>query len=203
MFDEISEDSICSPPTYGHLSACNGTYQVLVADAEGAQAVLDMRVPNKADFFKHAHIIYVPHNGGTKYVNALQALHAKQFYISPSVTTALLRLQQTLSTARMGTQLYLTGTEGLIGQAMQIALEAGMEHTSIQTEHRGSRARRVQCIHCKGITEDVTTQPVTCSHCGVLLFVRDHYSRRYAAFQGVCINAEDPSSLPEKEEVFR
>ena len=51
----------------------------------------------------------------------------------------------------------------------------------------------MQCVHCKGITEDVTTQPATCSHCGLLLLVRDHYSRRLAAFQGVCINAEDRS----------
>ena len=93
----------------------------------------------------------------------------------------------------MGLRVYLAGTEGLIGQAMQAALEAGIDHTSIQTEHRGSLARRMQCVHCKGITEDVTTQPATCSHCGLLLLVRDHYSRRLAAFQGVCINAEDQS----------
>ena len=59
---------------------------------------------------------------------------------------------------------------------MQVALEAGIDHTSIQTEHRGSLARRMQCVHCKGITENVTTQPATCSHCGLLLLVRDHYS---------------------------
>jgi hypothetical protein len=103
----------------------------------------------------------------------------------------------------MGLRLYLSGTEGLIGQAMQAALEAGIDHSSIQTEHRGSLARRVQCVHCKGVTEDVTTQPVTCSHCGLLLLVRDHYSRRLAAFQGVCINAEDQSEKVPAEEVFR
>ena len=103
----------------------------------------------------------------------------------------------------MGLRLYLSGTEGLIGQAMQAALEAGIDHSSIQTEHRGSLARRVQCVHCKGITEDVTTQPVTCAHCGLLLLVRDHYSRRLAAFQGVCINAEDQSEQVPVEEVFR
>ena len=93
--------------------------------------------------------------------------------------------------------------EGLMGQAMQAALEAGIDHTSIQTEHRGSLARRMQCVHCKGITENVTTQPATCSHCGLLLLVRDHYSRRLAAFQGVCINAEDRSEIPPTEEIFR
>jgi hypothetical protein len=113
------------------------------------------------------------------------------------------RLKQTLTNAHMGLRVYLAGTEGLIGQAMQVALEAGIDHTSMQTEHRGSLARRMQCVHCKGITENVTTQPATCSHCGLLLLVRDHYSRRFAAFQGVCINAEDPSENPLKEEVFK
>ena len=103
----------------------------------------------------------------------------------------------------MGLRVYLSGTEGLIGLAMQAALDAGIDHSSIQTEQRGSLARRVQCVHCKGVTENVTTQPVTCSHCGLLLFVRDHYSRRLAAFQGVCINAEDPSERPETEELYR
>jgi hypothetical protein len=85
---------------------------------------------------------------------------------------------------------------------MQVALEAGMDHTSMQTEHRGSLARRMQCVHCKGITENVTTQPALCAHCGLLLLVRDHYSRRLAAFQGVCINAEDRSEIPPMEEAF-
>ena len=79
---------------------------------------------------------------------------------------------------------------------MKVALEAGIDHTSMQTEHRGSEARRVQCVHCKGITETVTTQPVTCAHCGLTLLVRDHYSRRIAAFQGVCIDAEEPGVVP-------
>jgi hypothetical protein len=103
----------------------------------------------------------------------------------------------------MGLRLYVAGTEGLIGQIVQIANEAGIEYTAVQTEHRGSLARRVQCVHCKGITENVTTQPCTCSHCGLLLLVRDHYSRRYAAYQGVCINAEDPTEIPPTEEIFR
>ena len=102
----------------------------------------------------------------------------------------------------MGTRLYLAGTEGLIGQAMRVATEAGMDHGAIETEHRGSLARRVQCVHCKGITEAVTTQPVTCAHCGLTLLVRDHYSRRIAAFQGVCIDAEEPGVVPPTEDLY-
>ena len=196
-------NSIISRPVYGKLVATNAAYHLFVADAEGAQAILDMQVPAPEEIFTHTHIIYIPRNSDKKFLAGLHKLNTKQFYVGPSVETALLRLKQTLLTAHMGTQIYLAGTEGLIGQAMQIALEAGIDHSAIQTEHRGSKARRVQCVHCKGITDDVTTQPVTCSHCGLLLLVRDHYSRRYAAFQGVCINAEDPNYIPEKEEIFK
>jgi dimethylamine monooxygenase subunit C len=52
-------------------------------------------------------------------------------------------------------------------------------------------------VHCKGITENVATDPFRCGHCGLNLFVRDHYSRRIAAFQGVNIDAEDPGQVPE------
>jgi ferredoxin-NADP reductase len=98
----------------------------------------------------------------------------------------------------MGTQFYLTGTEGLIGQAERDIMNTGFPHAAIQKEHRGSTVRRVQCVHCKGITENVTTDPFKCSHCGLSLFVRDHYSRRLAAFQGVNIDAEDPGLVPRK-----
>lgn len=203
MSDDVPEKSIISRPVYGRLSATNAAHHLFVADAEGAQAILDMQVRNASEFYACTHIIYIPRESGSKYTSKLQALNARQFYAGPSIDTALLRLKQTLSTAHMGLQLYLAGTEGLIGRAMQIAMEANVDYTTIQTEHRGSSARRVQCVHCKGYTEDVTTQPVTCSHCGLLLLVRDHYSRRLAAFQGVCINAEDPSYMPEKEEIFK
>ena len=96
----------------------------------------------------------------------------------------------------MGTQFYLAGTEGLIGQAERDIMATGVPHHDIQKEHRGATLRRVQCVHCKGITENVATDPFPCSHCGLNLFVRDHYSRRLAAFQGVNIDAEDPGLVP-------
>ena len=132
----------------------------------------------------------------------LQALNPHAFCKGPTIAAILPRLVQTFANARMGTRLYLAGSEGLIGQAMRLALEAGVDHASIETEHRGTLARRVQCVHCKGITENVTTQPAICGHCGLTLLVRDHYSRRLAAFQGVCIDAEEPGVVPPTEEVF-
>lgn len=197
------QPSIKSRPVYGTLSPQPGTDHLFIADAEGAEAILDLAKAAPDSFFAAAEIVFIPRASGDRYVAALQALKPARFYDGPSIGAALPRLRQTFATAHMGLRLYLAGTEGLIGQAMQAALEAGIDHSSIQTEHRGSLARRVQCVHCKGVTEDVTTQPVTCSHCGLLLLVRDHYSRRLAAFQGVCINAEDQSEKVPLEEVFR
>jgi predicted RNA-binding Zn-ribbon protein involved in translation (DUF1610 family) len=53
------------------------------------------------------------------------------------------------------------------------------------------------------MTENVTATPFTCSHCGLSLFVRDHYSRRLGAFQGVCVDAEEPGVLPPVEEIYK
>ena len=198
----MAAKSIISRPVYGTLSPQPGRHHLFVADADGALAIVDMAAKASTDFFADAHIVFIPGRDGG-HVAALEALKPGQFYQGHSFASALPRLKQTLTNAHMGLRVYLAGTEGLIGQAMQVALEAGIDHTSIQTEHRGSLARRVQCVHCKGITENVTTQPATCSHCGLLLLVRDHYSRRLAAFQGVCINAEDRTEIPAAEEIFR
>ncbi|HEV2507346.1 MAG TPA: dimethylamine monooxygenase subunit DmmA family protein [Mesorhizobium sp.] len=195
--------TILSRPVYGTLSPQTGKNHLLVADAEGASAILDLAKKAPDGFFASTHIMFIPQASRSRFQASLKALKPAQFYEGPSIAAALPRLRQTLANAHMGLRLYLAGTEGLIGQAMQVALEAGIDHSSIQTEHRGSWARRVQCVHCKGVTENVTTQPATCAHCGLLLLVRDHYSRRLAAFQGVCINAEDQSEIPQKEEIFR
>lgn len=195
---------IKSRPVYSPLVARPGKLHLFVADAEGAQAILDLAKAAPDGFFAKAHIIYVPREAAAKgYDKALADLKPDSFYVGPTIAAALPRLTQTLATAHMGTQIYLAGTEGLVGQAMLVALDAGVDYASIQAEHRGSEARRVQCVHCKGITENVTTQPVTCAHCGLTLLVRDHYSRRIGAFQGVCIDAEEPGTAPAPEEVFK
>lgn len=198
----LIQPTILSRPVYGTLSPQPGTGHLLIADAEGSEAILDLAKAAPEGFFDAAEIVFVEHGTGDRYTAALKGLKPARFYVGPSIPAALPRLRQTFATGHMGLRLYLAGTEGLIGQAMQAAIEAGIDHASIQTEHRGSLARRVQCVHCKGVTEDVTTQPATCSHCGLLLLVRDHYSRRLAAFQGVCINAEDRSEDVPVEEAF-
>jgi len=135
-------------------------------------------------------------------VGPLPKVEAEYMWSAPTIAVLLNRLRVNLTNAKMGTRLYLSGTEGFIGQTMKVALEQNIDFNSIRTEHRGSTARRVQCVHCKGITDDVKTSPYTCTHCGLSLLVRDHYSRRLAAFQGVCIDAEEPGTAPPPVEMF-
>lgn len=200
------EASIKSRPTYGRLEARAGKAHLVVADGEGAEAVIEMlaRAGDQAPaLLAAAHIIYMPGPSGADMASQLESLGAAQFYRGPSFAATLPRLQRVLSDAHMGTQFYLAGSEGLIGQAEREIMQTGFPFAAIQKEHRGSLARRVQCVHCKGITENVRTDPYKCSHCGLNLFVRDHYSRRIAAFQGVNIDAEDPGKVPPAVERFK
>jgi predicted RNA-binding Zn-ribbon protein involved in translation (DUF1610 family) len=189
--------AIKSRPVYGKLEARAGHAHLMIADAQGAEAIMDVATP---DLMAKTHIIFIPR--GTDYADRLRGLNPAQFYEGPSYAAAVTRIQRVLQDASMGLQVYLTGTEGLMGQAQNEAMQAGIPHTAIQTEHRGSIGRRMQCVHCKGITEDVEIDPFVCSHCGLNLFVRDHYSRRLAAYQGVCIDAEDPGNVPASKGIY-
>ncbi len=195
-------ESIASRPTYGSLKSRPGKAHLMIADAEGAEAILDLAAQD-AGLMAKSHVIYIPSGSGAGLSERLRGLKPAQYYEGPSYAAAVPRIRRVLSDAHMGLQVYLCGTEGLMGQAMNEATAAGIPHSAIQTEHRGSIARRMQCVHCKGITENVTTDPFVCAHCGLNLFVRDHYSRRLAAFQGVCIDAEDPGNVPNPVELYK
>jgi hypothetical protein len=191
--------TIRSRPVYAPLEPRPGRLHLMVADGEGADAVTDMlaKANNRSEILASAHVIYAPGPNGTDRSDRLKALGVAQFFRAPTIPALLPRLIRVLADAHMGTQFYLAGTEGLIGQAEREIMATGFPVGAIQKEHRGSTVRRVQCVHCKGITENVATDPFKCSHCGLNLFVRDHYSRRIAAFQGVNIDAEDPGQVPE------
>ena len=200
MTQTVLSEPILSRPRYGVLAVRPGSGHLMVADGEGAGAIIDLALV--AAVLAATHIIYIPGANGVDRASELQALGAAQFLRAPTFATALPRLQKVLADAHMGLQIYAAGTEGLMGQVQREVVAAGLPHTALQMEHRGSLARRVQCVHCKGITENVTHDPFKCSHCGLNLFVRDHYSRRLAAFQGVNIDAEDPGSVPPPVERF-
>jgi NAD(P)H-flavin reductase len=107
-----------------------------------------------------------------------------------------------LKASIMGTRLYVAGPEAFMGLVMRIAARFNLNRDEIRAEECGSPARRVHCIHCRAATEDVTTNIVQCVDCQRWLVVRDHYSRRLAAYMGVMIDAEVPGELPPIEEVF-
>ena len=201
----VDAPSIRTRPVYAPLEPRPASLHLIVADGEGADAVVDMlaKASNRSEILGAAHVMYTPGPNGTDLTAKLEALGAAQFYRAPTIPAMLPRLARVLSAAHMGTQFYLAGTEGLIGQAERDIMATGFPHAAIQKEHRGSTVRRVQCVHCKGITENVALDPFKCSHCGLSLFVRDHYSRRIAAFQGVNIDAEDPGQVPESVVRFK
>ena len=194
--------SIKSRPVYGVLEPRPGAMHLIVADGEGAGAVADLAA-KEPGVMASAHILYTAGPNGTDEWDRIAALGARQAQKAASLPTLLFRLARVLQDTPMGAQIYLTGSEGLIGQAERDICTLGYPRLDIQTEQRGSTVRRVQCVHCKGVTENVKTDPFQCSHCGLHLFVRDHYSRRLAAFQGVNIDAEDKGQIPPAVERFK
>ncbi|MDB5397857.1 MAG: hypothetical protein JWM91_5363 [Rhodospirillales bacterium] len=195
---------IKSRPVYGQLALdLYAKRHLVAAEGEGALAVLDCLRAVSADVLSRVTILYAGGaSAGQSHLDRLRTLNADYCHQFPTIQTLLFRLNGVLTTASMGTRLYASGTEGFIGQVIQLGLSHGVDHHSIITEHRGSLARRVQCTHCKGIIENVTTNVATCAHCGVNLLVRDHYSRRLGAFMGVSADAEEPGSLPASEQMF-
>lgn len=197
--------SIKTRPVYGELEPRLGDAHVVISDGEGAEAIADLlaKTPDRAGMLARMHILYTPGPNGTDLWGSVHAFGAAQSYRAPTIPAMLPRMVKVVAEAHMGTQFYLAGTEGLIGQAEREIMMTGLPFAAIQKEHRGSTVRRVQCVHCKGITENVATDPFVCCHCGLSLFVRDHYSRRMAAFQGVNIDAEDPGLVPVSVERFK
>jgi len=197
-------EGIKSRPVYGGLTVDqNARRHVFVLEGEGALALTDEAARVGNDFLPAADILYVAAgSSAAEHGEALVALGPDSFWQAPTIPVLLNRLNVMLSRAHMGTRLYIAGTEGFIGQVMQLAQDHGIDHLSVRCEHRGSTARRVQCVHCKGITENVIASPYDCTNCGLSLLVRDHYSRRIGAFQGVNIDAEEPGTAPQPEELF-
>ncbi|MFD1704035.1 dimethylamine monooxygenase subunit DmmA family protein [Methylopila henanensis] len=199
----MSAATIKSRPIYPGLSLDGKARRHLIAaEGEGALAVLDV-FADQPDEVARATLLYTPGgSAGEEHGAKLSALGFDGFHLMPTQPTLLIRLEVILQTATMGTRIYVAGVEGFIGKVIASAQTYGVDPQSVRAEHRGSLARRVQCVHCKGMTENVTATPFVCSHCGLNLFVRDHFSRRLGAFQGVCVDAEAPGELPAREELY-
>ena len=95
------------------------------------------------------------------------------------------RMSEALAKVGMETAFYIAGPELFLWQTANCLRLAGVENRRIQQEVAGSVARRVYCVICGKMNEQVTTTIHRCQHCGLELTVRDHFSRPLEAYMGV------------------
>jgi dimethylamine monooxygenase subunit C len=196
--------TIRSRPLYPGLTPdLNARINLMVCDKAGAEAVAELFSRADHAFAQRSTVLVCDTLSAQEAESSKSALAPATVEVLPTLDAGISDLRARLDAAPMALRLYAAGSEPLIGLVVQAAADHAIDHLSIKTEHRGSLKRRVQCVHCKGFIENVTTNPVTCPHCGLVLLVRDHYSRRLAAFQGVCIDAEVPGDVPKTEAVFQ
>ncbi|MCS5724103.1 hypothetical protein N1028_19615 [Herbiconiux sp. CPCC 203407] len=138
---------------------------------------------------------------GRNHLGEIGGYRTAALQVFPSNVEAVEGLDALLAGTTMGTRLYLAGSEGFIGTSMQVATRYGLNSDEVLREHAGSFVRRVWCAHCSHYTENVSRRVFECPGCGRHLVVRDHYSGRLAAFQGVKADGEVPGEMPDDEEL--
>jgi hypothetical protein len=185
-----------STPTYPDLDwdSC-GRHHVLfsgVADLSTLQSLLDTPPPGALT------VIHLWPDVGTPQDLVPPVLPADARYVrAADAASALSQLDQVLQAARMGTRLYLAGSEELIWRASRLAADLGLGEDEVRRWRCGALSRPVFCVHCRAALPDVQTNVVCCSGCARMLFVRDHFSRRLGAYMGFQVDAETPGELPQ------
>lgn len=194
---------IKSKPVYAPLRAdIQGRYHVMLGLGVGADPLLRVLAEMQTQApqaLRQTRVLYVPEH---EHETAALAAATAEVRLFDDLGSLLKAFHSLAMTSLMGTRLYVAGPESFIGLAMKIALQFNLNQDEIRAEECGSLARRVYCIHCRATTDHVRTNIVRCS-CNRWLLVRDHYSRRLAAYMGVMADAEEPGALPELKEVFR
>lgn len=178
-----------------------GRFHLLIGQGEGGVSLLRLR--KELSESANVHVIYTGESPTPcDHSQELSAYGWQRLMLLPAQSAALESLETALAVCEMGTRLYVAGAESFIGSVEQVAARYNLQSDEVQREHQGSAARRVFCIHCKTSNDDVTTNIVRCEGCSRNLVVRDHYSRRLAAFMGVMADAEAPGTVPEIRQVF-
>lgn len=192
---------IKSRPIYDTLYPLeDGNHHIIAGQGSGGQALLRLldEMPSSASIS----VLYSTESfSKNNYLQQLQAIQNINLKFYPSNQSLVQDLHLLLENSKMGSRLYLAGSESFIGTAMQAADAINLNTDEVLREHCGSFVRRVWCVHCSGYTENVTQRVFNCPHCDCTLIVRDHYSRRLAAFQAVKADAEVPGEFPEAEEL--
>ncbi|MHC8367291.1 dimethylamine monooxygenase subunit DmmA family protein [Pseudomonas sp. ZT5P21] len=193
---------IKSRPVYDRLQPLPGGIRHIIAgQGSGGRAMLRL-LEEMAGLDRPITLLYSQESfSGQDFLAGLQQYPRHQLKVYASNQALIDELNDLLFDARMGTRLYLAGSESFLGSAMQVATRFDLNRDEVLREHSGTLVRRVWCVHCDTYTENVTQRVYDCPGCGLTLVVRDHYSRRLAAFQAVKADAEVPGELPEAEEL--
>jgi hypothetical protein len=197
---------IKSKPVYAPLSAdLGGRYHLMLGRGPGAAALLRVLSEIRGaavPALQKTRVLLVPDAGAPLTTVAFEHLGLGLVSLFADTASLLDAFRLVLGESLMGTRLYVAGPESFIGLAMKIALEFDLNKDEIRAEEVGTLARRVYCVHCRATTENVRTNVVTCNGCARWLLVRDHYSRRLAAYMGVMVDAEAPGELPPIKETY-
>lgn len=193
---------IKSRPVYDRLQPLSGgTRHIIAGQGSGGRAMLRL-LDDMAGLDRPITLLYSQESfSGQDFLEQLQQHSALPLQVHATNQALIEALTTLLDDAHMGTRLYLAGSESFLGSAMQVATHFDLNRDEVLREHSGTLVRRVWCVHCDTYTENVTQRVYVCPGCGVTLVVRDHYSRRLAAFQAVKADAEVPGELPEAEEL--
>jgi dimethylamine monooxygenase subunit C len=197
---------IKSKPVYAPLRAdLGGRYHLMLGMGPGAAALLRVLAEIQGSAppaLQKTRVLLVPDAGAALTTVPFDHLGLSLVSMFPDTASLLEAFRLVLGESLMGTRLYVAGPESFIGLAMKIALEFDLNKDEIRAEEVGTLARRVFCIHCRTTTENVRTNIVSCAGCARRLLVRDHYSRRLAAYMGVMVDAEAPGELPPIKEAY-
>jgi hypothetical protein len=192
--------AIKSKPSYSPLAPDpGGVHHLLVGHGCGGEALIRLyRALGGPRGSTEIHYAPAPVPAG-ELGAAIAGLDAERTEIYGSVDDLLAVLPGVLEGCAMGTRLYVAGSETFLWRITAIGRAFGMDDDEIRREPCGPAARRVYCVHCKAITDDVRTTVAECAGCGMTLLVRDHFSRRLAAYMGVKVDAEVPGEIPGPE----
>ncbi|GBQ58932.1 dimethylamine monooxygenase subunit DmmA family protein [Komagataeibacter swingsii] len=102
-----------------------------------------------------------------------------------SVSHMLEQLACRLETERVGLRVYAAGSIQFMGDVARVTDGAGLGAAEVFLDTPRSPARRVMCIHCDTMHENVTRDELTCHGCRAALSVRTHFSRRIGAYMAV------------------
>lgn len=89
-----------------------------------------------------------------------------------------------LSTAKVGTNLYLIGEWKMVLDIKQQALDVGFTDEEIIVKGIGEKEEHVFCVKCYHINKKTEKTVIQCEKCHQKLDVSSHYSRRHDACLG-------------------